>query len=910
MASEPGSGEKTLWLLGEAGIGKSTLLRYASDAAREVGTRVLTASGVDAETQQVFSGLQQLLWPVMSYIDKMPEQIRRPLDEVLGRVQPPAVIDMLACRHSVLHLLEMLAGARPLLLVLDDAHLIDRDSLDLVVYAVRRIAGPMATLCSARGHRIPDGVAPGMAAVEVPSLSDAEAAALIDRQPAMPSHSARLEIIHQAEGNPLAIIEFSRAVARSGTSMLAGAGVDRVRRVQSLFSVRLAALSADPRKLLLYAAAGSGYESADIITAAAGFGSDLSVWSEAERSGLISVDGRKVHFVHPLARAAAYSDCTSDERRRAHADFADLLVDDPPCRAWHRAAGSDGPDETVAAELEDAAELSQRRGGFFEVARALERAAQCSPDSEAAARRYARAAHAAYMAGDPHWGLALAALVRRTSDSVEIRSAAALPTASILLQTARPDESFDVVVRTLAESPSIEEGLVLALLFTALGAAHFSGGEWRREKLATLVGRIPESSTDNGYFLSPMPDAAKDSVRRLVTEYAAGELGLSTGEWSAPTSSVAAQISYLLAEGTRAYLSEKSSDALSFFARGIDSLRETGSLGAGAMGMAASAGALIDTGRWSEFDAAADEAADVAAVGKMAIVDAIVETHRATMETHRGNLDLASAHLARAATLFEPRANLALSVDLDRSQALIACVRGDFSGAFERLNGLFGRDGTPSHSVQSVLAIADLGWSGARSGQHTAARRAVTAIGRAIGSRPPVRIKLLRHLAAALVSETTRTAERHYRLAIFDSAADEWPVERARARMHYGEWLRRNRRPTDARPMLSQALETFERVGSTVFADIARAELRAAGGARGTASADARDGWGSLTAQEQHIATLAAEGLTNRQIGEQLHLSPRTIGSHLYHVYPKLGISKRHELRGVIDSTASEGWSA
>lgn len=118
------------------------------------------------------ASLQHLLWPVTSYIDKMPGQIRKPLDEVLGRAQPPAVIDVLACRHSVLHLLEMLAESRPLLLVLDDAHLIDRDSLDLVVYAVRRVAGPMATLCSARGHRIPDGVSPGMAAVALRPARD------------------------------------------------------------------------------------------------------------------------------------------------------------------------------------------------------------------------------------------------------------------------------------------------------------------------------------------------------------------------------------------------------------------------------------------------------------------------------------------------------------------------------------------------------------------------------------------------------------------------------------------------------------------------------------------------------------------------------------------------------------------
>ncbi|OZF04843.1 helix-turn-helix transcriptional regulator [Rhodococcoides fascians] len=909
MVTNPGAGDRMFWLLGEAGIGKSTLLRHARAVAEDAGVRVLQASGVDAETQQMFSGLQQLLWPVMAYADRLPEAIRIPLDEMLGRAPLPAMVDMYACRHAVLHLLEVLAAESPLVLLLDDAHLLDRDSLDIVVYAVRRVAGPMTTLCSSRGHRIPDGVDPGVAAAEVPSLTDAESAVLLDRQPMTPSRSARLEIIRQAEGNPLAIIEFSRAVVRSGVDLSASTGDDRVRRVQSLFSLRIADLTPQTRKLLLYAASGSGYESLDIITAAAGFGGDLSVWREAEQSGLVVIDGRAVHFTHPLVRSAAYSDCSVDQRRAAHEDFAARLVDDPPCRAWHRAAAADGVDESVAAELEGAAELSHRRGGFFEVARALERAAQISPAPDKAALRYASAAHAAYMAGDPQWGLSLAAQVRRATTSPEIRSAAALPTASILLQTAKPDEAFDVVRRTFSEYTPTDESLTLALLFTALGAAHFSGGEWRRTALSSLAEAIPapsaggEVSSEGRDLLSPMPHAAKEAVRQLIAEYSTSTLGAEARVALDETSSIAAKISYLLAEGTRAYLSENSVDALSYFGRGIESLREVGSLGAGAMGMAAFLGALVDTGRWNEVDKAAEEASEVATVGRMALVEAIVEIHRGTIETHRGNVDVAKGHLARAATLFEPRANGALTVDLTRARSFLACVNGDFASAYERLRGVFEDDGTPLHSIQSVLGIADLAWAGARSGQQASARRFVTAIGRAIGSKPPARIRLLRHLAAALVSETTRGAERHYRTAVLDPDGGQWPVERARAQLHYGEWLRRNRRPTDARPQLAAALDTFESVGARTFADIARAELRAAGGTRGSTSTTT-DGWASLTAQEQHIATLAAEGLTNRQIGEQLHLSPRTIGSHLYHVYPKLGVSKRHELRGMIDRAA------
>lgn len=174
----------------------------------------------------------------------------------------------------------------------------------------------------------------------------------------------------------------------------------------------------------------------------------------------------------------------------------------------------------------------------------------------------------------------------------------------------------------------------------------------------------------------------------------------------------------------------------------------------------------------------------------------------------------------------------------------------------------------------------------------------VVAIGRQLGSNPPVRLRLLRHQALALTT-STHVAERHYRLAVFDPTGDQWPMERARARLHYGEWLRRVRRPAEARTQLTAALEVFERLGAAPFAQIARAELRAAG-VTASASSTAVEGLDALTAQERQIVALAASGLTNRQIGQRLNLSPRTIASHLYNVYPKLGVSRRHQLRDIV----------
>ncbi|MUM35936.1 LuxR C-terminal-related transcriptional regulator, partial [Mycolicibacterium sp. CBMA 361] len=177
-------------------------------------------------------------------------------------------------------------------------------------------------------------------------------------------------------------------------------------------------------------------------------------------------------------------------------------------------------------------------------------------------------------------------------------------------------------------------------------------------------------------------------------------------------------------------------------------------------------------------------------------------------------------------------------------------------------------------------------------------RPLVASIGRQLGSNPPVRLRLLRHQALALTT-TTHLAERHHRLAVFDPAGDQWPMERARARLHYGEWLRRVRRPAEARTQLTAALEVFDRLGAAPYAQIARAELRAAG-VTGSPGTTAVFGLDSLTAQERQIVSMAASGLTNPEIGQRLNLSPRTIASHLYNVYPKLGVSRRHQLRDLL----------
>jgi DNA-binding CsgD family transcriptional regulator len=263
-----------------------------------------------------------------------------------------------------------------------------------------------------------------------------------------------------------------------------------------------------------------------------------------------------------------------------------------------------------------------------------------------------------------------------------------------------------------------------------------------------------------------------------------------------------------------------------------------------------------------------------------------------------GDTEGAQAALRAASRIKADHGGAATAVALVRATGWNALTRGDFEGAYRTFRQLFGPDGEPAHFVLSHRGLADLAWAGARSGHGDEVRPLVVSIGRQMGSNPPVRLRLLRHQALALTT-STHLAERHYRLAVFDPAGDQWPMERARARLHYGEWLRRVRRPAEARTQLTAALEVFDRLGAEPFVQITRAELRAAG-VTASVSSVAVEGLGSLTAQERQIVAMAASGLTNREIGQRLNLSPRTIASHLYNVYPKLGVSRRHQLRDIV----------
>jgi DNA-binding CsgD family transcriptional regulator len=307
--------------------------------------------------------------------------------------------------------------------------------------------------------------------------------------------------------------------------------------------------------------------------------------------------------------------------------------------------------------------------------------------------------------------------------------------------------------------------------------------------------------------------------------------------------------------------------------------------------------AYIDTGRWDEALEAAAEAADLAEANQMDMVAASADVITATVLALRADSAAARRHAARALAAVDPAECGLVAARARRALGVAALADGSYLQAFTQLRGLFSEDGTPLHNYASYLGVADLAAAAVRADRRMEGQDVLErALGHLGGTVSPRLEQLIARARGILAGPGG--AEAHFGKALCDPAGDQWPFERAQLRLDYAEWLRRRRRINEAKPVLAQALGTFRRLGARSWVQRAEAELRACGVA--VAGAPERDALGELTPQQRQIVRLASDGLTNREIGDRLFLSPRTVSSHLYRSFPKLGVADRHQLRDVI----------
>ena len=369
---------QALVLHGEPGIGKSRLLLEAVRTARTRGMTVLTTTGVQSETHLPFAGLHQLFRPVRERAAELPEVHRTALDAAFGLTQAAAP-DRFRIAMAALDLLSEVATSAPLLVIVEDAHWLDRPSADVLAFVARRIeSDPILLLAAFR-----DGYGSALAEAGLPerellSLDDATAAALLDASaPGLPI-ATRVRVLQEAAGNPLALVELpSAGVTDDEPSMLGGLALTE--RLERAFAARAFELPEATRTVLLVAALNDQDGLGEVLKATstiAGVALDLDAVAPAAAAGIVDADLQTIRFRHPLMRSALAQGSDLVERRRAHEALANELTDQPDRHAWHRAALLSGEHEDVAAELEDTATRARRRGAVPVAVTAMKRAAE------------------------------------------------------------------------------------------------------------------------------------------------------------------------------------------------------------------------------------------------------------------------------------------------------------------------------------------------------------------------------------------------------------------------------------------------------------------------------------------------------------------------------------------------------
>jgi DNA-binding CsgD family transcriptional regulator len=857
-----------LVVLGEAGIGKSRLLAELGGYAQDRGLRVLSAVGQERESQLAFAGLLQLLRSSLVELLALPGRHAEELRAAIGLAPPAADSNPLLTSTA---LLELLAGpADGTVVLVDDAQWMDGASLDVLAFAARRLdAGAVTLIFAARGDASPPGLDRDFPELRPRPLSAIEAAELLAAQPHPPRGCARAQVLAQAAGNPLALIELARAITAdpgAGRGWI-GLPLPLTGRLSAVFAQRLAALPAPTRHALLSVAVADGD--------ARGPDLDPEALAPAEELGLVTVDATGVRFRHPLTRSAVYHAAPFASRAAAHRRLADMLLDRPDRRAWHLAAAALLPDEDVASLLAATSPDTERRGEAVTAALALERAADLSPKPADQASRLVAAAETAVSAGHTEWAGDLAARALGLTGDQDLRSRGEHISGRALAWAGRYLSAAGILLPLARETAFRDPVAAWNALGLAATAAYQAGDPELLQVVADTLAALPPTTalpTDQGEIrLWVLAVCGRTAQAR--------ELLRRSRDW-APGGHA----------GAAAWLLDRTTDAIGLLRAGRDDLQTRAASGDS---LAALGWAYLDAGRW---DDALKLTAETRGLPGADITSSTETLITATIEAARGDTEHARALIAKALAA-DPEHSRLIAARARHGFGLCALADGDWLRAFEHLRNLFDSDGVPCHYHASYLAVGDLALAAARSGHHLEGRQMLKRISAGLAA-PSARVRQSLARADGILADPS-AAGAYPADTLGDGDGDQWPFERAQLRLELGEWLRRRRRINEAKPVLGAAFEAFRALRARPWELRAEAELRACGIAVPENLACAA-GLRELTPQQRQIIRLAATGLSNREIAQRLFLSPRTVSSHLYRSFPKLGVAGRHQLHGLL----------
>ncbi|RDG34861.1 helix-turn-helix transcriptional regulator [Streptomyces corynorhini] len=904
-----------LTVSGAPGAGKTTLVESVARRFAADGGRVLRAVSSQSETDLPFSGLHQLLRPVRGRIDALPPRQRRALYTAFGLAEHSEAPEPMLIGIAVLTLLSDVAVDQPLLLVVDDAHWTDHASLDALSFVARRLADePVTVVIVTRDGALPRLGSRGPAIHLGPLVPEA-AERLLDLQPQAPTGRTRARILEHAEGNALALAELARAAAEHPRTPYPRTPYPRTPhprtpydtdgplpvtdRLERIYAARLAALPPTTRRALVQlATADTKDPSRTVLSWLPDIGDP--VWAPAEEAGLVSRTGGRLRCGNPLSRIAIYHAAPVEERRAAHLELAELFRGQDPDRyAWHLAAATSGLSTHVAAELENVANRARHRGGYAAAAHMLERAADFHPGRGDTTRLLAAATGTAVLTGRLDSVERLAARTRASTDDPTAAVLAALQVGRLMTLTTSHNTAFGQLTRPAAALADTHPAAVLEALAAAAVVRFYSADPAQAheiERLLSAVSAAPSHRTgDREPFLT-------DWVR-VVTRPESTEPQVAL-RLPALITAASEHPGTLMLLAIAAWLLDETDLAVRAFDAALTSWTVQGPLPDGLGGIAALA--YLEHGRWTRAQTACAELSAVASEVGLDHAAACAGATDGLLRALRGDAAGARAQARHALSLVDPVESRSVFALAHRALGTAAATEGDNETAYLHYRQLFDGPGDPVHYHLSYPALPELASAAARGGHHEEAARIVDRAERSLESAGPLapRRAALVQLSRALLAPPNG-AESHFTQALETPVLARRPFEHAQTLLAYGEWLRRRRRIVEARTALAEAEGIFRRLGARPGTARAHTELRAAGSQSDTPEPDA---FADLTPQQQQIVRLAARGLTNREVAEKMYLSPRTVSSHLYRAFPKLGITVRSQLRDVIEArTADSG---
>jgi DNA-binding CsgD family transcriptional regulator len=877
-----------LVLRGEPGIGKTALLRDARDRAGDM--HVLSARGVESESDLPYAALFQLLRPALDQLEQLPPPQATALRRALG-VEDGAAEERFLLFAACLSLLSELSERRPVLCLVDDAHWLDTASADALLFVARRLdAEGIAMLFSAREGDVKVFEAADLPSLRLEGLDDEAAAALLARVAGEAAPSVRHRLIEQSRGNALALVELPSALSEA---QLAGseplpAELPLTDQVESIFLERVRRLPEETQRLLLLAAADDSEDARLVTRAAELLGVGPRALDSAEQADLVSVHATRLEFRHPLVRSSVYGAATSSERRSAHRALAAALAaeeEHADRRAWHLAASVLEHDEDAVLALEEAAERAEERAGYMAAARALARAAELSVNGVARGRRLVGAARAARIAGADEFAAALANEAIPLVDDPLLRTEIGYAIGVAEFRRGRPLDGLPILIDAVREVSALDPRKALELLVWAMGAASVGGDATAPAEVARLVAVVPtDGDEESAYVAQALAAFARTRDGDTATDAEDLEAAFA---WA----STADDAQRVFAVSAAALFLGDEQRFTTLIKRATSLARGRGEFGILAEAVTLRAAHLMMAQRFDEAALAANEGVQFArelgalnvTVRPLSILAYVAAIHGDEEEARRRTdevFELAAAHG------FQVHAASAV-----HTLAMLDLGHGRWTEAYERLTVLTDSRPGVDDPIQAKLALPDTIEAAVRAGRPNEARAALSVFEEWAADAHVGGVQSRLASCRALLAdgdETTRHFEEALRLGLHTR-----PFDLARIQLLYGEHLRRERRRSDARVQLRAALEGFERFRAEPWAERARNELRASGETARKRDPSTID---QLTPQELQIARFVVEGLSNKEVAAHLFLSPRTIDYHLRNVFAKLGIKSRTQL--------------